>query len=322
MEAADEAVRPAALRPGDLVAVVSPSGPARPDLVAAGVAQLRSWGLRPVPAPHAFDQHAYLAGTDAARLADLNAALADPEVRGIVVTRGGYGVQRIVDQVDLAAARRDPKVVVGFSDLTALQLALWRGARLSSLHGPGAAWRSERTGSASAESLRNALMSPEPVVVKQDPAEPTAPVSRLGPAGPPGSARFPGTARGRLTGGNLAILTATLGTGDFPDLTGAILLIEDVDEPPYKVDRMLTQLHRAGVLGGLAGVAVGQFVRCTDRWSTDVAEVLDERLRDLGVPVLGGLPVGHGADPLTVPVGVPAVLDVPAATLTTSPAVH
>jgi muramoyltetrapeptide carboxypeptidase len=133
---------------------------------------------------------------------------------------------------------------------------------------------------------------------------------------------LPGTATGRLLGGNLSLLVSTLGTYDFPDLTGAILLLEDVDEPPYRVDRMLTQLRRSGVLNRLAGVALGQFVRCTDQWATDVSVVLDERLRDLGVPVLGGLPIGHGPDQLTVPVGVPAVLDVPAATLTVSPAVR
>lgn len=335
----DQAVRPPALRPGDVVAVVSPSGPPRPERVAAGLSLLRSWGLRPVPAAHAFDRHGFLAGTDADRAADLNAAFADPEVRGVVVTRGGYGVQRIVDRIDLAAVRRDPKPVVGFSDLTALQLALWRGARLAGVHGPGAAWRPERTGAASAWSLRGALMTTAPVVLAQDPAEATAPVTR------------PGAASGRLLGGNLCLLASTLGTADFPDLTGAILLIEDVDEPPYKVDRMLTQLRRAGVLAGLAGVAVGQFVRCTDGGaetdgptagrstaggsttdglgaggsaaggSTGVVEVLDDRLGDLGVPVLGGLPVGHGAGQLTVPVGVPATLDPATATLTVSPAV-
>jgi muramoyltetrapeptide carboxypeptidase len=310
----EEAVRPPALQPGDQVAVVSPSGPARPELVAAGVALLRSWGLRPVPAPHAFDRSGYLAGTDADRLADLNAALADPQVRGIVVTRGGYGVQRIVERIDLAAVRRDPKPVAGFSDLTALQLALWRAARLACLHGPGAAWRPERTGQVSAQSLREALMSREPVVVKPEPGALTAPVSRPG--------RSTAAVTGRLLGGNLSMLVSTLGTGDFPDLTGAILLLEEVDEPPYKVDRMLTQLRRSGVLHRLAGVAVGQFVRCTDRWSNDVTEVLNDRLRDLGVPVLGGLPIGHGPDQLTVPVGVPAMLDVGAATLTVSPAVR
>jgi muramoyltetrapeptide carboxypeptidase len=124
----DDAVRPPALQPGDLVAVVSPAGPAPPERVAAGVGLLRSWGLRPAPFPHAFDQDGYLAGTDPERAADLNAAFADPQVRGVIVTRGGYGSQRIVDQLDLAAVRRDPKPVVGFSDITALQLALWRGA--------------------------------------------------------------------------------------------------------------------------------------------------------------------------------------------------
>jgi len=319
---AEEAVRPPALQPGDLVAVVSPAGPARPELVAAGVALLRSWGLRPVPAPHAFDRHGYLAGTDADRVGDLNAAFADPEVRGIIVTRGGYGSHRIVDRIDWAAARRDPKPVVGCSDITALQLALWRGARLAGVHGPGAAWRPERTGPGSAQALRDALMSPERVVVKQEPAAVTGGVSRLGPPLPAGTTGLPGVVTGRLLGGNLSVLTATLGTPDFPDLTGAILLIEDVAEPPYKVDRMLTQLRRSGVLSRLAGVAVGQFVRCTDQWATDIAEVLDERLRDLAVPVLGGLPIGHGAEPVTVPVGVPAMLDVPAGTLTVSPAVR
>jgi muramoyltetrapeptide carboxypeptidase len=312
----DGAVRAPMLRPGDLVAVISPAGPARPDLVAAGIAMLRSWGLRPVPAAHAFDQHGYLAGRDANRAADLNAAFADPAMRAVVVTRGGYGSQRILDRLDLRAVRRDPKPVVGFSDVTALQLALWRGARLACVYGPGAAWRAERTGPGSADSLRDAVMTTEPVVVKQDPAAPTAAVTW--PAGPAG----PRTAAGPLLGGNLCLLAATLGTGDFPDLTGAILLIEDVNEPPYKVDRMLTQLRRAGVLAGLAGVAVGQFVECADQGPIDVTEVLAERLGDLGVPVLGGLPIGHGPDPLAVPVGVPAALDLAAGTLTVAPAVR
>jgi muramoyltetrapeptide carboxypeptidase len=294
--------------------VVSPSGPAQPDRVAAGIELLRSWGLRPVPAPHAFDHHGYLAGSDAERLADLHAAFANPEVRAVIVTRGGYGAQRIVDYLDMDAVRRDPKPVVGFSDITALQLALWRGARLASVYGPGLAWLPSSL-PVRDHNLHDTLMTTEPVVIKQQPAAQTTPASRLGAAG------LPGVATGYLLGGNLSLLAATVGTGDFPDLTGAILLIEDVDEPPYKVDRLLTQLRRAGVLAGLAGVAVGQFVRCTDQWTTDVADVIGERLSDLGVPVLGGLPIGHGTDQLAVPVGVPATIDVAGATLTVSPAV-
>lgn len=304
------AVRPAALRPGDPVMLVSPSGPTSPERVARGVELLTGWGLRPVLAPNAYARKGYLAGDDALRAADLNAAFDDPEIRGVLCTRGGYGAQRIVDAIDMAAVRRDPKVVAGFSDITALQFALWRGARLATVHGPGAAWLDERTPRRSAESLHAALMSTEPVTVTREPAEETAPVL------------VPGTATGPLIGGNLCLVVSSLGTPDMPDLTGAILLIEDVGEPPYKVDRMLTQLRRAGALYGVAGVAVGQFTNCADAWPVTVADVLVERLGDLGVPVLGGLPVGHGIGQLTVPVGVPATLDAAAGTLTVSPAVR
>lgn len=306
----DQSVRPPVLRPGDRVLLVSPSGPTRPDRVARGVELLTGWGLRPVPAPNAYARHGYLAGDDALRAADLNAAFADPEIRGVLCTRGGYGAQRVVDALDMSAVRRDPKVVAGFSDITALQLALWRGARLATVHGPGAAWLDERTPAASAESLRVALMSTEPVVVHRSLTEETAPVL------------VPGTATGRLIGGNLCLLVSSLGTPDMPDLAGAILLVEEVGEPPYKVDRMLTHLRRAGVLAGLAGVAVGQFTDCADDWAIGVAEVIAERLGDLGVPVLGGLPIGHGVGQLTVPVGVPARMDATAGTLTVSSAVR
>lgn len=308
--ALDDVVRPPVLRPGDTVMLVSPSGPTRPERVARGIELLTDWGLRPVPAPNAYARHGYLAGTDELRAADLNAAFADPDVRGIVCTRGGYGAQRVVDAIDMAAVRRDPKVVAGFSDITALQLALWRGARLAGVHGPGAAWRDERTPRRSAESLRAALMTTGPVTVRAEPAEETFPV------------RVPGRATGTLLGGNLCLLVATLGTPDQPDLTGAVLLVEDVQEPPYKVDRMLTQLRRAGALAGIAGVAVGQFTGCTDGWDTTVVDVLTDRLGDLGVPVLGGLPVGHGPTQLTVPVGTPATLDADAGTLTVAAAVR
>ncbi|WP_428966830.1 S66 peptidase family protein [Micromonospora fluostatini] len=290
--------------------LVSPSGPTRPERVARGIELLTGWALRPVLAPHVYARHGYLAGTDALRAADLNAAFADPEIRGVICTRGGYGAQRIVDAIDMAAVRRDPKVVAGFSDITALQLALWRGARLATVHGPGAAWLDERTPLRSAESLHAALTTTAPVTLTADPDAETAAV------------RVPGRATGPLLGGNLCLLAATIGTPDMPDLTGAVLLIEDVQEPPYKVDRMLTHLRRAGALTGLAGVAVGQFTNCADGWATTVADVLTERLGDLGVPVLGGLPVGHGTNQLTVPLGTPATLDTTTATLTTAPAVR
>jgi muramoyltetrapeptide carboxypeptidase len=289
--------------------LVSPSGPTRAERVARGIDLLTGWGLRVVLAPNVYLRSGYLAGADAERLADLNAALADPEIRGVFCTRGGYGVQRIVDGVDMAAVRADPKLVVGFSDITALQLALWRGARLANVHGPGAAWLDERTGPEAAESLRRAVMTADPVVVKARPDEETSAV------------RLPGVAHGTLIGGNLSLLTATVGTPDMPDLRGAILLIEDIGEPPYKVDRMLLHLRRAGTVQHVAGVAIGQFTECADDWPTSIVDVLVEHLGTVGVPVLGGLPIGHGKDQLSVPVGVPATMDVAAGTLTAEPAV-
>ncbi|HEX6500652.1 MAG TPA: LD-carboxypeptidase [Micromonosporaceae bacterium] len=303
--------RAPALRPGDTVMLVSPSGPTRPERVARGVDLLTGWGLNVVLSPHAYARDGYLAGTDAQRLADLNLALSDPAVRGVFCTRGGYGAQRIVDGLDGDAVRADPKVVVGFSDITALQLALWRVARLATVHGPGAAWLDDRTPASSEASLRAAVTTTDPVTVTVNPAEETAPVRVPGPP-----------VRGTVLGGNLSLLTSSVGTPDLPDLTGAILLIEDVEEPPYKVDRMLTHLRRAGALRGLAGVAVGQFTGCADGWAVTVADVLAERLGDLGVPVLGGLPVGHGTGQVTVPLGVPATLDVSAGTLVVDPAVR
>jgi muramoyltetrapeptide carboxypeptidase len=301
---------PAALRPGDTVALVAPSGPVREERVAGALALLSGWGLRVAPGVDVYARHGFLAGTDAQRLAGLNAALADPAVRGVVCARGGYGVQRIVDGLDLAAVRDDPKLVVGFSDITALHLALWRGARLASLHGPVASQLTDDFAPASVDSLRAAIGTDRPVVLTADPLAETGPL------------RVPGApVTGTLLGGNLCLLAASVGTRDEPDLRGAVLLLEEVDEPPYKVDRMLTQLRRAGALDGVAGVAVGQFTRCADDWPMSTVDVLADRLGDLGVPVLGGLPVGHGPGALTVPVGVPAILDVAAGTLTAAPAV-
>ncbi|GID92361.1 peptidase S66 [Amorphoplanes digitatis] len=301
-------VRPPMLRPGDRVRVIAPAYP--PDTrLARGIEILSSFGLVVEVGAHVNDRYGYLAGTDEDRLADLNAAFADPGVRGVFAARGGYGTQRVVDRLDLSAVRRDPRVFVGFSDLTSLMGRLWQGARLVTFYGPMVNWTDSRTGPVEIESLRKAIMTTEPVVLTRDPAEPSAAVL------------VPGTATGRLLGGNLTMLQTAIGTRDLPDLDGAILLFEDVDEAAYSYDRMLTQLRRAGALDGIAGIAIGQFTSAANSGTWNAATAVQDRVGDLGVPVLGGLRVGHGNGQLTVPLGTRATIDTAAGTLTVAPGV-
>ena len=303
------AIRAPMLREGDRVRVIAP-GSAPDARLARGVEILTGFGLEVELGAHVNDKFGYLAGTDEARLADLNAAFSDPGIRGVFAARGGYGTQRIIDRLDVAAVRRDPRVFVGFSDLTALSGRLWRKAGLVSFYGPMINWTDSRTGPAEIASLRAAIMTTDPVRLTRDAAEPSAAVN------------VPGKATGTLLGGNLTILQTGYGTRDFPDLTGAILVFEDTDEAPYSYDRMLTQLRRAGALDGIAGIAIGQFTNApvtSGQWTA--AQAVQDRVGDLGVPVLGGLRIGHGNGQLTVPLGTEATIDTAAGTLTVAPGV-
>ena len=277
-----------------------------------GVELVSSWGLEVELGAHIFDRHGhYLAGRDDDRLQDLNDALRDPGVRAIFTTRGGKGSYRIAHALDFEAARRDPKPLVGYSDNTMLHLALANAGVAGAFHGPYVAWNDDYFGPAAAEQLRRALMEPEEITIRQDPAELTA------------SLTTEGVARGTLLGGNLAMLGRSVGWC-CPGFAGAILFIEAVvDEQLGAVDSALTQLARSGSLDGLTGVAVGQFIRGGEgrpgKWS--VIDVLRDRLTALGVPLLGGLPIGHGPRPPTIPLGTLATLDAAAGTLTIEPGV-
>ncbi|MFD1373751.1 S66 peptidase family protein [Actinoplanes sichuanensis] len=299
-------IRPRRLEPGDLVALVAPAGPVTEAQAADAAGILKSWGLRTQRGPHALGRRSFLSGTDDERRSDLEAAFRDPEVRGILCLRGGYGTQRIVDHLDYAAIRADPKLVVGFSDITALHLALWHEAGLATVHGPtGSTLLNDPPTTAAA---RQSLTTTTPLTITAEPGPDPA---------PPVVVHHPGQAHGTLLGGNLTLLAATAGTRHQPDLTGAILLLEEVNEAAYRVDRMIVQLERSGWFEGLAGVAVGSFTACPG-----ADEVLAEHLNDRGIPVLAGLPIGHGRTQLAVPLGVPAALNADTGTLTVEPAVH
>ncbi|MDQ6614802.1 MAG: LD-carboxypeptidase [Actinomycetota bacterium] len=290
---------------------MSPSSRPEPARVERGAEILRSWGLTVEIGAHAFDQWGhYLAGRDQDRLDDLNDALRDPGVRAIFATCGGKGAYRIADRLDFDAAVSDPKPVVGCSETTILHLALWHRSRVGGFHGPHVAWSDDYYGDAAAASLRQALMEPEPVRLKPEPGSLTAQVV------------VAGKATGVLMGGNLDMLRTSVGW-TCPSFEGAILLIEAVDMHVGAIDRALTQLVRSGRLDGVRGVAIGQFIRSggqqAGKWSA--VEVIYDRLAPLAVPLLGGLPIGHGPSPTTIPLGTSAVLDTEARTLVIQPGV-
>lgn len=293
-------VRPARLRAGARVAVVSTSGPLPVDRLEPGLGILRGWGLDPVPMPYVLEKHPeldYLAGTDEARARDLQDAWCDPSVDAVICSRGGYGAHRMVDLLDWAAIRAaGPKVFVGYSDVTVLHEAFALRTGLATLYGPMAGAQTFLKDPATQESLRATLFEPETV-------------RTLGLGG--ARALVPGRARGITYGGCLSLLAADLGTPHARrSAAGGLLVIEDITEPPYCIDRILTQLLRAGALDGVTGVACGSWAGCEPY--AKVRAVLADRLGGLGIPVVEELGFGHGPTGLTIPLGVPAVLDAPA----------
>jgi muramoyltetrapeptide carboxypeptidase len=256
-------------------------------------------GWEPVVGDYVLERHGYLAGSDEHRLADLNRFVADRSIDGIWCIRGGYGAMRVLDQIDYASWFRRPKALIGYSDITAIHCGLNARADLVSYHGPTA--RGHLTEFTRA-SLRAAVV---------DGAEPCG-------KAPNAVTLCGGRTRGRLVGGNLALLAALAGTRYAPAYAGAILVIEDVNESVYRIDRMLTQLRLTGALHLVAGIAFGQFTEIPEEPGSEGRTVLDvftEFARRGTVPCLANIPVGHIADQWTLPLGSVAELDADAKTL-------
>jgi muramoyltetrapeptide carboxypeptidase len=283
-------IRPPRLSPGDRVAVIAPAGPVPEGGFAAGRARLGD-RYKLLVDDGLFARRGYLAGDDGRRAAELERALEDAEVRAILCARGGYGIMRLLDRLDDAQLARAPRVLAGFSDVTALHAA-FRRAGVASLHGPTVAQLGALPPS-NLEALFALLESPSPPPPWRDLR-----------------AVAPGRAEGRALGGNLELVTRLLGTPWQLPLDGAVLFLEEVGERPYRIDRQLTQLQLAGATR-VAAVVLGDLVHCEERESDGPSglEVAVERLSGWGVPVVAGAPFGHGERNLPFPIGARVAVD-------------
>jgi len=302
-------IKPKRLKAGDAVALVTPSTEViEPDALIMARETCEHFGLNPVMMPSVGKRQPDFAESVRNRASDFNAAWADKQFQAVFCVRGGYGSQHILDSIDYAMVRANPKVLLGYSDITALHLAIQKKTGLVTFHGPVPL--SGFTGYTQ-QHFRRMLFEPGPAGVLTNPVESNKlrPQHRL-------RAVRPGVAKGRLVGGNLTLIATTMGTPYEIETKGRILFLEDVGEQIYSIDRMLTQLRLAGKLQEAAGVIWGECNDCPPKDNKPssasaygLGETVDNLLGDLKVPVLAGLTIGHTADQLTLPLGVLAVLD-------------
>jgi len=301
--------KPPPLQSGDTIAVIAPASAPRPSQdVAAGIDHLAALGYKVEQSRATYVPHGYLAGTDITRLDELNGFLRRPDVKALFCVRGGYGVLRLLPHLDYEAARQHPKLLVGYSDITALHCAMYQQAGWAGLSGPMVAVEWGDIDSASEHLFWGLVQgaSPQPL---------------LGPGGEPLRPMRPGSAEGVLLGGNLTLLTRLIGTPYLPDLEGALLFIEEVGEQPYRLDGLLAHLKLAGLLGRLGGLIIGGLTDWEpdhDRPTLTPEQVLEDYLHDASYPVATGLVYGHFPIKNTLPFGVRARLDVDEKTATLS----
>jgi muramoyltetrapeptide carboxypeptidase len=306
-------VKPPRLKPGDTVGLVIPSSaqwdPTGVDVLLESLAAL---GLKGKLGAHVFDRRGYFAGRDEDRAADLNAMFADPQVNAVHCIRGGWGAARLLPLIDWAAVARHPKILVGFSDITALLLSFHAKTGLVTFHGPmsGSTWNTFNL-----DWMRRVLWNGESAAfANQKEIDDT-----LVPVKNRTRTITPGKARGRLLGGNLTVFTTIIGSGYLPSFKDAILFLEDVEEQPYSVDRMFTQLRLAGILAEAKGVVWGTCDKCSPGegfGSLTILDILNDHLKPLGVPVYSGAMIGHVDRQFTLPLGVQVELDADAGTIT------
>jgi muramoyltetrapeptide carboxypeptidase len=296
-------IYPPLLAKGDTIAIAAPASPPdKPKVIDAAIRRLKAYGFKIKPGRFLRERTGYLAGSDEQRAADINAAFTDPEVKGVFCLRGGYGSCRILPLLDYAAIRANPKPFLGYSDITAMHLAILAKSGLVTFHGSNASSAFEPANIATCE--RMLVKGSDGLLFERDRVHKSI------------RTVVPGKVSGRLIGGNFTCLLRLIGTPWQPDFRGAILFLEDTGEKAYRIDGMFTHLRLAGLLEQIGGLVLGQFDYDADkREQARIAEVLPREAKRLGVPCVTGAPIGHFPSQVIVPQGVVAALDADAGRL-------
>lgn len=294
-----EKIKPNALKAGDTVAITSPAGAVWDDTqVETFTAILKSFGFNVIHGKTLKEKFGYFAGTDELRASELNSLFADKKVKGIFCMKGGWGCARLLDKIDFEMIRQNPKVLIGFSDITTLLVAITAKTGLITFHGPvgNSGWNDYTK-----NVFSNVVMKPTIFQYPENPSNEETIVTIN-----------PGQAKGELVGGNLTVLSGIMGSNFLPDWNGKILFLEEAKEEPYSIDRMLTQLKLCGVLDSINGFIFGKCAKCLaeePQKAFTFLEVIIQHIKPLGIPAFYGAMIGHIENKFTVPLGINATMD-------------
>lgn len=292
-------LKPQALKPGDTIAISSPAGAVWDAAQVETFSNiLKGFGFKVVLGKTLSEKYGYFAGTDELRAGELNSLFADKSIKGIFCMKGGWGCARLLDKLDFELIKRNPKILIGFSDITTLLVAITAKTGLVTFHGPvgNSGWNAWTSSVFKSVVMNNDGL---PLFLNPSTEEPFVTI-------------HPGKARGELIGGNLTVIASLMGTMYLPDWKGKILFLEEVKEEPYSIDRLLTQLKLCGVLDAISGFVFGRCAKCLaeePQKAFTFQEVLSQHLKPLGIPAFYGAMIGHIENKLTVPLGIQAEID-------------
>ena len=310
-----KAIKPEILYPGDTIGIITPASQMKVEKLNLGIKYLQNLGYNVLLGKHVKDSYGYLAGKDQDRINDLHEMFANPEVKAIISSQGGYGTPRLLDEIDYYLIAQNPKLFIGYSDLTALQLAIWRQTGLVTFSGPMVAVEM----AAGIEKFTEDFFWPlicDDQISQFYPTKPDDPLQVV----------EPGKAQGFLLGGCLSLISCVIGTKHQPDFSGSILILEDIGEQPYRIDRYLCQMKSAGILDQVNGIILGQFIDCVDEEDSPTLtldEIFDDFFSQLSIPVVKSFPYGHGVKKFTIPFGANVEIDtsIPQVKLLESPVI-